>query len=166
MQMSWLPFLRLFIFQGVQSHNALTLPTRPEHGALRSYQRISISLILGDLCFKAKAKLQSWIFGGNSLFAFHPSLSRLSKMGLILALPRLLVNQTGHYGSKKYVVNYILLQALCWGMIILAYKYALCEQKQQPKKTQRGKRMTPGWAFVLSIFFVSKNVTWDCDWNF
>lgn len=163
--MSWLPFLRLFIFQGVQSHNALTLPTRPEHGALRSYQRISISLILGDLCFKAKAELQSWIFGGSSLFAFYPSLSRLSKMGLILALPRLLVNQLDIMGLKnmQLIIYY-------WKYCAEEWSYWLTNmhcvnRNNNQKKTQRGKRTMPGWAFVLSIFFVSKNVTWDCDWN-
>lgn len=65
------------------------------------YQRSSVSLTLGDLCFKVKAKLQSWIFGGSSLFASHPSLPRLSKMGLILALPRLLVNQLNIMGLKN-----------------------------------------------------------------
>ena len=99
--MSWLLFLGLFTLWDAQSHNSLTLPARPEQGDLRSLPEELSFTDLGDLCFKVKAKLQSWIFRGSSLFASHPSLPRLSKMDLILALPRLLVNQLNIMGLKN-----------------------------------------------------------------
>lgn len=93
-----------FSTQDVQSPSVLMHSHSPQGqstGLPRHHHRNSVSLTLGDLCFKAKAQIQSSII--FSCLPLTPALSGLSHTGLILALLRLLVNQLNIRELKYYM---------------------------------------------------------------
>lgn len=110
--------------------------------------------------FASKQKLNSraWFFCGSSLFAFDPSLSGLSQIDLILALPRLLVNQLNIRDLKYYICSYVLLQALYQGMMTSSQKACTTWMVTIESIKKHRKSSNARWDHPVVNLSVSKNL--------